>query len=155
MRAAVGPGDRRATLIPLAPGETVTLDTELCRRHGADIPGATDGSRSARSRGSTCRALLISLDRYPYGCAEQISSRALPLLYLNEVAQMIGLGDDDAINQRDQGRHPEPADQADLERRLRSLGSVFEGTDLWLDSYVTEFLLRAKAEGLRRCRSWR
>ncbi len=31
--------------------------------------------------------LLLALDRYPYGCAEQVSSRALPLLYLNEVAQ--------------------------------------------------------------------
>ena len=44
--------------------------------------------------------LLLQLDRYPYGCAEQVSSRALPLLYLNEVAQMIGLGTDDALDQR-------------------------------------------------------
>ena len=27
--------------------------------------------------------LVRSLDRYPYGCAEQITSRALPLVYLD------------------------------------------------------------------------
>ena len=37
--------------------------------------------------------LLLSLDRYPYGCAEQLASRALPLLYLNEIALAAGLSD--------------------------------------------------------------
>ena len=35
--------------------------------------------------------LLQSLDRYPFGCAEQITSRALPLLYLNQIAMAAGL----------------------------------------------------------------
>ena len=30
--------------------------------------------------------LLQSLDRYPYGCTEQTVSRALPLLYVNNLA---------------------------------------------------------------------
>jgi uncharacterized protein YfaS (alpha-2-macroglobulin family) len=30
--------------------------------------------------------LLKALDRYPFGCSEQIASRALPLLYVNELA---------------------------------------------------------------------
>jgi uncharacterized protein YfaS (alpha-2-macroglobulin family) len=30
--------------------------------------------------------LLLSLDRYPFGCAEQTASRTLPLLYYDEVA---------------------------------------------------------------------
>jgi len=32
-------------------------------------------------------ALLQALDRYPYGCSEQIVSRALPLLYVNRLAK--------------------------------------------------------------------
>ena len=48
----------------------------------------------------------------------------MPLLYLNDVAEMLGLGTDDELNQRGQGRDRRPADQADLERRLRPLGSV-------------------------------
>ncbi|MEM7424415.1 MAG: alpha-2-macroglobulin family protein, partial [Pseudomonadota bacterium] len=35
--------------------------------------------------------LLTELDRYPYGCTEQTTSRALPLLYLSEVAGAIGM----------------------------------------------------------------
>ena len=30
--------------------------------------------------------LLQALDRYPYGCSEQIVSRAMPLLYVNRLA---------------------------------------------------------------------
>ncbi len=34
--------------------------------------------------------LLAALDRYPYGCTEQITSKALPLLYFDEMAQADG-----------------------------------------------------------------
>ncbi len=34
--------------------------------------------------------LLARLDRYPYGCTEQVTSKALPLLYLSSVAQATG-----------------------------------------------------------------
>ena len=36
-------------------------------------------------------ALLASLDRYPYGCAEQTTSRALPLLYVEEMSKQNGM----------------------------------------------------------------
>ena len=36
-------------------------------------------------------SLLTQLDRYPYGCAEQTVSRAMPLVYANAVAAQIGL----------------------------------------------------------------
>ena len=39
-------------------------------------------------------ALLKALDRYPFGCTEQTTSRALPLLYVNDVAKRIGIGTD-------------------------------------------------------------
>ncbi|RYE87181.1 MAG: alpha-2-macroglobulin family protein, partial [Hyphomicrobiales bacterium] len=86
-----------SSLVTIAPGETVTID----QSYVADlIP--TSGALTA-AIGPIARldvpALLIALDRYPYGCAEQVSSRAFPLLYLNEVAQMIGLGDDAKLDQ--------------------------------------------------------
>ena len=44
-------------------------------------------------------AILSELDLYPYGCTEQLTSRALPLLYLDKVALAAGLrGDPDARN---------------------------------------------------------
>ncbi len=90
--------------------------------------------------------VLAQLDRYPYGCSEQISSRALPLLYLNEVAKMLGMGTDEALRQR--------VDDAikNLLSKQNSSGGFglwgpFDGSDLWLDAYITDFLLRAKDEG--------
>lgn len=90
--------------------------------------------------------LLLSLDRYPYGCAEQVSSRALPLLYLNEVAAMIGIAGDDKLNQVVTDAI------ANILTKQSSNGGFglwgpFDGGDLWLDSFVTDFLLRAKAQG--------
>ena len=40
--------------------------------------------------------MLMTLDRYPYGCAEQTTSRALPLLYVSELAAGAGMADDPA-----------------------------------------------------------
>ena len=90
--------------------------------------------------------LLDHLDRYPYGCAEQVTSRALPLLYLNDVAASLGLGTDEALKQRVTDAI------ADLLTHQTSTGGFglwgpFDSSDLWLDSYVTDFLLRAKAKG--------
>ena len=47
--------------------------------------------------------LLAALDRYPYGCAEQTTSRALPLLYVNDVAKRMGLATDTALRERIDG----------------------------------------------------
>ncbi|PIE15028.1 MAG: PAN domain-containing protein [Rhodobacterales bacterium] len=89
--------------------------------------------------------LLAALDRYPYGCTEQTTSRALPLLYLNEVAKVMGL--------ESHGKITERIDQA-IERVLsnQSSNGAFglwgpsEG-DFWLDAYVTDFLSQARAKG--------
>ena len=45
-------------------------------------------------------ALLQALDRYPYGCSEQIVSRAMPLLYVNRLASMEALALDDKVDDR-------------------------------------------------------
>src|SRR5262249_51457105 len=132
------------TLLPIPAGQSITLDAS----HFADL---VEGSGSLTlAVGPIARldipGLMMQLDRYPYGCAEQISSRALPLLYLNEVAQMIGMGTDEEIDQR-----IEDAITNLLAKQSSSGGfglwGPFDGTDLWLDSYVTDMLLRAKAEG--------
>ena len=45
-------------------------------------------------------ALLAALDRYPFGCSEQITSRALPLLYVNDLAGAEHLALDGTVDQR-------------------------------------------------------
>ncbi|TMV06890.1 alpha-2-macroglobulin family protein [Ruegeria sediminis] len=89
--------------------------------------------------------LLDTLDRYPYGCTEQVASQALPLLYLSSVAQAAGLGDGPDVDARI---------AASIRRvlaRQASNGSFglwqAESGDFWLDAYVGDFLSRARAQG--------
>jgi uncharacterized protein YfaS (alpha-2-macroglobulin family) len=91
--------------------------------------------------------LLLALDRYPLGCAEQTVSRALPLLYLNEVADAIGLSGEDGAAKRIQSA-------IDRLALLQDSGGTFglwspRGGDLWLTAYVTDFLTRAQEKGYR------
>lgn len=44
--------------------------------------------------------ILAALDCYPYGCTEQMTSKALPLLYFDQVAAALGLPDGDNIHKR-------------------------------------------------------
>ena len=89
--------------------------------------------------------LLASLDRYPYGCTEQITSKALPLIYFDDVAQAMQLKGADDIRGR--------VDQAVAEVLTnQSSGGGFglwgpSSGDFWLDAYVTDFLSRAKSRG--------
>src|SRR4029079_14965868 len=90
-------------------------------------------------------ALLKALDRYPYGCSEQITSGALPLLYVNELASAAHLALDDAID-------PRIRDSIDRVLARQSSNGSFGlwgvgGDDAWLDAYVTDFLTRAKERG--------
>ncbi|HBH45430.1 MAG TPA: alpha-2-macroglobulin, partial [Hyphomonas atlantica] len=62
----------------MEPGDTYTVSADL-------LDGLVPGSASVSVGYSTLpmdpATLYASLDRYPYGCTEQTTSRALPLLY--------------------------------------------------------------------------
>lgn len=129
--------------LSLAAGATFTLDREV-------LGGLRQGSgRAIVSAGPLAKlnapALLTALDRYPYGCTEQVTSKALPLLYFNTVAQAMGLGTSEQIEQR-----IEEAIAQVLSRQSSNgafgLWRVGSG-DFWLDAYVADFLSRARAEG--------
>ncbi len=88
--------------------------------------------------------LLRDLDRYPYGCSEQLVSRALPLLYLSELG-----GNDIDLDGSVKDRLSDTVQR--LLARQDSNGAFglwnsYSG-DLWLSSYVTDFLLRAREKG--------
>jgi uncharacterized protein YfaS (alpha-2-macroglobulin family) len=91
--------------------------------------------------------LLLALDRYPLGCAEQTVSRALPLLYLNEVADSVGLAGENGAKERIQ----KAIDRlALLQDSSGSFGLWSPGShDLWLTAYVTDFLTRAQEKGYK------
>jgi alpha-2-macroglobulin len=133
----------RRTVKPLAKGESLTLSSDLF----ADlVPGSASVALSVGvSNALDAAALLAALDRYPFGCSEQITSRALPLLYVNDLASSAHLALDSAV---------EPRIRESIERLLARQGSNGSfglwsagGDDVWLDAYVTDFLTRARERG--------
>ncbi|WP_040854825.1 alpha-2-macroglobulin family protein [Phyllobacterium sp. YR531] len=128
--------------IKLAPNASVKVDGELLA--GNILEGASISLNVTRSAAFDIPAILMTLDRYPYGCAEQTTSRALPLLYMSELAKKSGMGEDGEVQKRVQEA---------IYRVLAyqsssgSFGLWGPGSgDLWLDAYVTDFLTRAREQ---------
>lgn len=89
--------------------------------------------------------LMQQLDQYPYGCTEQVTSKALPLLYLSSVAKSLGLGEGPMVDAR-----IEAAIRQVLTRQASSGAFGLwraESGDFWLDAYASDFLSRARAQG--------
>ncbi|MFG1393734.1 alpha-2-macroglobulin family protein [Xanthobacter agilis] len=133
----------RRTVRNLAPGESLTLSTALV---GDLLPGTGSVAVSVTPNSTIdVPALLAALDRYPYGCAEQITSRALPLLSYNDLSALIGRVADPGADQRIRDSVTR------LMARQGSDGSfglwAAGGEDTWLDAYVADFLTRAKEKG--------
>ena len=133
----------RRSIRTLAKGESLTLTSDMF----SDLVSGT-GSVSLSVSLSTAldaATILKALDRYPHGCSEQITSRAMPLLYVNDLAAGAHLAMDTAVDQRIRDA---------IERLLARQGSNGSfglwsagGDDAWLDAYVTDFLTRAREKG--------
>ena len=133
----------RRTIRTLAKGESLTLTNDM---FSDLVPGTGNVSLSVGlSTALDAATILKALDRYPFGCSEQITSRALPLLYVNELAAGAHLAMDTGVDQRIKDG---------IERLLARQGSNGSfglwsagGKDAWLDAYVTDFLTRAREKG--------
>jgi uncharacterized protein YfaS (alpha-2-macroglobulin family) len=134
----------RQNRIPLAAnGGTLTVD-------GDTFAGLRAGTgRATLAVGPLARfdvpGLLRDLDAYPYGCTEQTTSRAFPLLYFNDVASAMGVAQGKDIETRIEG-----AVRNILARQANGgsfgLWRVASG-DAWLDAYVTDLLSQARQKG--------
>ena len=133
----------KITRLDLKKGQSFTFDQAVF----ADM--VTGTGKSVMAIGPLARlnapGLLAALDSYPYGCTEQMTSRALPLLYFDEVAKVMDLKGADNIQKR--------IDEAVVEI-LSNQGSEGgfglwypDSGDMWLDAYVTDFLSRARTQG--------
>src|SRR6202000_425463 len=120
----------RRSIRTLAKGESLTLASRML----SDLVQGT-GSVSLSVSLSTALAagtILKALDRYPHGCSERITSRAMPLLYVNELAAGAHLAMDTAVDQRIKDS---------IDRLLARQGSNGSfglwsagGDDAWLDA---------------------
>jgi uncharacterized protein YfaS (alpha-2-macroglobulin family) len=128
----LAPGAAALVLSPdllegLVPG-TAGLTVSVSRAGRLDLPG-----------------ILRALDRYPHGCTEQLTSRALPLLYLDRVALAAGLAGDPAVQPRIRDAIVRVLGNQSSDGRFGLWGPG--GDDLWLDAFATDFLTRAREQG--------
>jgi alpha-2-macroglobulin len=119
-----------AALAPFRPGE-----------------GAVSVSFS-QLRGLDPAPLLKSLERYPYGCTEQLVSVAMPLLYANTLASAAGQKADPRLNPRLNEVITKVLDRQDADGAFGLWRAGDVSASPWLGAYVMDFLVRARAAGL-------
>ncbi|MEL6288377.1 MAG: alpha-2-macroglobulin [Pseudomonadota bacterium] len=132
----------RRSVVQLAPGASLALGSDLI----AGLRPGTAGVRvlAGRQAAFNVPGLMRALADYPYACAEQTTSRALPLLYLSSLT-----GPTSGVARAEVEKRV-----ASAITRLRELQSSNGGfglwqagrTDIWLTAYVTDFLSRAKEQ---------
>lgn len=114
-----------ANIVP----STANVGITVSSNHGySDIPG-----------------LLRWLDKYPFGCIEQTTSRAMPLLYFNDLAALAGLPKDAALRARVQ----EAIDNVlDMQNYSGDFGMWGPGgsADPFISVFALDFLHQAKAK---------
>ncbi|MFX7878588.1 hypothetical protein ABTK13_20200, partial [Acinetobacter baumannii] len=79
-------------------GESLTLTSDMF----SDLVQGTGGVQLSVGLSTALDAatILKALDRYPFGCSEQITRRAMPLLYVNDLAAENHLALDTGVDQR-------------------------------------------------------
>ncbi|MBA4338592.1 MAG: alpha-2-macroglobulin [Hyphomonas sp.] len=136
--------ESRSTSQLMRPGDSFSVTRDLLKGY---VPGSADVAVGFSPIPVDPATLYASLDRYPYGCTEQISSRALPLLYSEQLVAMGAKGSRDSARDKVQ-----VAVNTILNRQGAdgAFGLWREGDGYatpWLGAYATDFVYRAKQAG--------
>ncbi|MBA4777718.1 MAG: alpha-2-macroglobulin family protein [Rhizobiales bacterium] len=141
VRPAVLPVTTRRE-IRIAPNSSLTINGDLLA--DSMLLGSSVAVNVTRSPAFDIPALVMMLDKYPYGCAEQTTSRALPLLYVSELTKDSGMAEDPDTRKRVQEAIYRVLS---FQSSSGSFGLWSPGYgDLWLDAYITDFLTRAREQ---------
>jgi hypothetical protein len=109
---------------------TSTVALTVSSAHGySDVPG-----------------LLKWLDKYPYGCIEQTTSRAMPLLVFNDLSDLAGLPRDNALRPRVQDAIDAVLDMQNYAGNF-GMWSAGSEADPWISVFALDFLYQAKDKG--------
>ena len=127
----------------LLPGQSFVLTDDLL----AEFVKGTGRVSAAVSNisGIDVAALLHSLDVYPFECSEQLVSRAMPLLYVNKLADPQLLALNPGIADRIKKTIDRLMSRQDSNGAF-GLWSADDANDIWLDAFVTDFLTRAREQ---------
>ncbi len=133
----------RQTRLQLAAGEAWNIDSNtLAGLHSGTVRATLAVGPIAQF---DAPGLLSALNRYPYGCTEQITSKAMPLLYFEQLSSALGLANPALVKKR-------VAQAITGVLSNQASNGAFglwrpDSGDLWLDAYVTDFLSRARVQG--------
>lgn len=129
----------------LEPGAEANIDVSLLKGYAPESASLT--LAVAATRGLDVPALLKWLDRYPYGCLEQTTSRALPLLYAGALAKAAGIATDQGLRARVQEAIERVIDMQHYSGAFGMWGAMSEPADPWLAVFAIDFLAEARAQG--------
>jgi hypothetical protein len=145
--------------LPLRPGASYVADHRLV----SDLIASTAHvslTVSAAHGFSNVPGLLKWLDKYPYGCIEQTTSTAMPLLLFNDLADLAGLPRDAALHARVQNAIERALDMQNYAGDFGMWGPG-DDADAWVSVYALDFLNQARlkgyvvpAEALKRGSNW-
>jgi uncharacterized protein YfaS (alpha-2-macroglobulin family) len=140
--AAGAPDIYRRVIHPLPAGASETISDDLI----ADfVPGTGSVSVAASPFGALdAPAILQALERYPYGCSEQVVSIAMPLLYANRLAALEHLATDPNLDGRVKNAIERVMTRQNSSGAFGLWAADSDSDDLWLDAFVTDFLTRAR-----------
>jgi uncharacterized protein YfaS (alpha-2-macroglobulin family) len=142
----------RAPFMPITISETAPMEVGATWRAPGDALARFQSNGQAlisfsNLAGIDPAPLLDELYRYPYGCSEQLTSVAMPLLYYNTLAAEAGRAADVRITRRVQEAATQLLDRQGPDGAF-GLWSAGDGhATPWLGAYVTDFLFRAQQAG--------
>ncbi len=144
VRAPFLPETRRR-LGRLRSGDTVRLGPQL-------VAGLRPETLEARLSVSATPnldvpGLLRQLDLYPYGCLEQVTSRAFPLLHLERLAEHWNYRSEVPVGERLADAVGRLLDRQ-LDNGAFTLWNPGGEPDAWLSAYALDFLQRARTAGV-------
>ncbi|MGE0408392.1 MAG: alpha-2-macroglobulin, partial [Amphiplicatus sp.] len=129
----------------LEPGESFVATRALIEPF---VSGSANASISfSRLRGVEPGPLLDALYRYPYGCSEQLTSSAFPLLFVDILGGEAGRDPERAVRPRVQKAVNELLNRQSADGAFGLWREGDGGASPWLGAYVVDFLDRAKAQG--------
>lgn len=129
----------------LQAGEAVSLDNTLVSNL---VPGSGVVSVSvSKLSGVDPGPLLESLNRYPYGCTEQLTSSALPLLFVDTLGEELGRDKERKVRPRVQNAINKLLDRQSPSGEFGLWREGDGGATSWIGAYVVDFLYRASQEG--------
>jgi uncharacterized protein YfaS (alpha-2-macroglobulin family) len=140
-------GEKRVHHLVLKPGTTETLPTALLE--GLRPETAVAVLSASVQPPLDVREAIEGLLGYPYGCLEQTTSRAYPLIYVNEQkATQFGLK---PLTDAERAERVEKGLKRLAEMQLSSGGFALWGRDgreeIWLTPYAVNFLIEARERG--------